>query len=80
MKNEKIVTILATFLLAIFVYLGIISVEKISNIMNDPDHDRDKLKNEKKELKCQKFEVGACATEELESNLFLFFTFYYNLK
>ena len=49
MKNEKIVTILATFLLAIFVYLGLISFEKISNIMNDPDPDRDNLKNEKKD-------------------------------
>ena len=74
MKNQKVVTILAILIFAIFVYFGIIFFEKINNLMKDSDDDPNNVKNEiDKGLNCHKFEYGACAIEESESNLLLFF-------
>ena len=69
MKNQKIVTTLSIFLLAIIVYLSIMYFIRLYNSKNlnyGQNQDLGIIPNrtKKREVKCLKFEAGSCVSKE----------------
>ena len=69
MKNQKVVTTLSIFLLAIIVYLGVMYFIRIYNLKNINYGQNQELgiipnPTKKREVKCVKFEAGSCVSKE----------------
>lgn len=69
MKNQKVVTTLSIFLLAIIVYLGIMYFIRLYNLKNinygqNQDYEIIPNRTKNREGKCLKFEVGSCVSKE----------------